>query len=169
MIHLHPLWQSSHLSSTQPSVVCITCCANLALTRPVICSGFGLATRIQIFRTLHLLRFIYTSVTSVNSWSYNHDSFTKDGYIQVTIPNIGFKKKKKKKKKSWHTLVEAEGLASSNFLFFLIGFLFPPVALLLCQLSREIPTNTGLKYLQRMSDKVGFGIDGCLQNKRFHG
>ena len=39
------------------------------------------------------------------------------------------------------TLVLAAGRPSSNFLFFLIGFLFPPVALRLCQLSLEIPTH----------------------------
>ena len=38
-----------------------------------------------------------------------------------------------------HTFVFAGGLPISNFLFFLSAFLLPPVALRLCQLSREIP------------------------------
>merc|ERR1719318_45639 len=37
------------------------------------------------------------------------------------------------------TLVLAAGRPSSNFLFFLSGFLLPPVFRRLCQLSREIP------------------------------
>lgn len=40
------------------------------------------------------------------------------------------------------TLVFAGGRPISNFLFFLIGFRLPPVALRLCQLSRDIPINT---------------------------
>jgi len=38
------------------------------------------------------------------------------------------------------SLVFAAGRPNSNFLFLRRGFLFPPVALRLCQWSREIPT-----------------------------
>lgn len=38
------------------------------------------------------------------------------------------------------SLVFAAGRPNSNFLFLRMGFLFPPVALRLCQWSREIPT-----------------------------
>merc|ERR1719192_2790718 len=40
------------------------------------------------------------------------------------------------------SLVIAGGRANSNFLFFLMGHFLPPVALRLCQWSREIPIST---------------------------
>ena len=43
------------------------------------------------------------------------------------------------------TLVLAGGLPNSNFLFFRMGFRFPPVDLLLCHESREIPTENQCK------------------------
>ena len=70
------------------------------------------------------------------------------------------------------TLVLAAGLPNSNFLFFRIGFRFPPVALLLCHESREMPIENQCKEesvtLVRTERRKGTSLRAIHRHIRSH-